>query len=540
MKELILTLFLFCWSSLIFSDVVVKVNPSTIQLNDSFQVTITFDHIIQNDTPNLSPLLKDFDILSTERSVSYSDVNGKISSISQWALILRPKKTGTLIIPPISIGKEQSLANQVIVTDNEARDEKRDSTDLDAKQTMLEVSVDESAPFINQQVTYTVKLINRQRLFDAQYRPPEVLNSLIIPLGEGQHSEIKINGLNFAVEEQRYAIFPQKNGQLTIVPPSFSAYLYDGFTPTRLNIKGKPVVLEVKSLPSEVNIDNWLVASKVKLKESFVNLDDSIQEGDTFIRVIKVEATGAVAQLLPKLNFSNNENYNVYVDKPEIKNTLHDGRLRAVATYKITYLLKKPGQLNLSPINVSWFNTVTNKYETTSLAMKKIDVKPKIMAVKSNLKPAKLKKKFILKQAESKIATSNHMRLILLGIIAFIFFVLIFKLRVFNLKSFKTSRRVAYVSLQKACKNNDPIAARIELLNIARLVWPHLSILNLNDIPIINIEFTKELNRLSLAIYSKDKKINWCGKNLWCIFRKLKLQKGTIKKLKKDLPPTYL
>ena len=90
------------------SAIKVDLNPKTVNLGETTRLTLVIDSATKVGSPNLMPLLKDFEILSTERSFSFSDINGSMSSIAQWTLILKPKHTGKINIPPITIGNEHS------------------------------------------------------------------------------------------------------------------------------------------------------------------------------------------------------------------------------------------------------------------------------------------------------------------------------------------------------------------------------------------------------------------------------------------------
>ncbi|MDF1756810.1 MAG: BatD family protein [Legionellaceae bacterium] len=536
MKKILFALCILLCSVTSFATVDLSIGKTDLQLNDTFRVILTFDHELSNDAPDLVPLLKDFDILSTERSVSYSNINGKVSSSGQWSLVLRPKRVGTLTIPPITIGRESSLPTKVVVTDNSqvVVDEKKSNSSY----TILQASVNESNPYINQEVIYTVKLLNRQRLYDAQYTPPEVENALVIPLGDGHHSQTKYKGETFEVEEQSYAIFPQKKGEFIISPPTFTADLYDGFSPTRLRIEAEKVVLNIKPLPEGVNVNNWLAAKNITLEESYSQSDKPIEEGDTIVRTINLQAYGLVAQLLPTLNFVNSNQYNVYVDKPTIQNEFRYEDLFASATYKITYLLSKSGTISLPAIKVPWYNIVTKKNEVALLPAKEILVKLKPSTKIKKIKP---KQDLANVHAIKKTTVQGSNRIIYFLLVSFLILIgfYLFRRKFSGLQKEKINNS-SQKSLQKACKINDPIRARIALIDFARKQWPDVTILNLNDIPIQNEDFKEQLRLLSLALYAEKADTNWNGDVLWRIFSKLKFKKTLRKSSKKDLPSIYL
>src|SRR3546814_20460791 len=70
--------------------------------------------------PDLSPLKKDFDVLGRSSGSSIQIINGSISRHTSVRVTLSPKRSGTLTIPPISWGREQTRALQITVTDRKS------------------------------------------------------------------------------------------------------------------------------------------------------------------------------------------------------------------------------------------------------------------------------------------------------------------------------------------------------------------------------------------------------------------------------------
>ena len=48
-----------------------------------------------------------------------------------------------------------------------------------------------------------------------------------VPFGGERRYQVNKNGRTYAVEEQQFALFPQKSGDLKIKPPVFNALVYD-------------------------------------------------------------------------------------------------------------------------------------------------------------------------------------------------------------------------------------------------------------------------------------------------------------------------
>jgi hypothetical protein len=532
MKKILFITTLFL-SYIANASIIADYAPRDINLEDTIQLTLTVDGATKSGSPNLVPLLKDFEVLSTGRSYSFESINGKNSSQTRWTVILKPKHAGTITIPPISIGSEQSQALTLNIRKSSAENPVSDNNN--STYTILKTKINEEHPFINQQTIYTVKLYNRQQLFDGQYKAPEVENALIVPLGEGKTYQTTLQNQIYNVEEISYAIFPQKDGKITIIPPEFTANVVDGFSPTKIHLKAKPTYIIVKPLSTGKNISEWLAAENVTLHQEYEDQKAKYNAGDTIIRHITLKATGMVAQLLPKLSFSNNANYNIYADKPHIENSLIDGKIIATATYKITYLLTKAANSKIPEIKIPWYNINLKKECIASLPAKDIFLNSiTTKQVRTNPKKIILKAE-VLPKAQPRSPSILYMSIFVIMIIAITTIILKFKIK----SNIKPSINPSLNNILKACKANDPVNARQAILALARQEWPELKILNLNNIPIDNPDFKKEITLLTEALYGKGRNIFWDGTNLLQFFSKLKLKKPRYRK-KKSLPPIYL
>ncbi|MDP3562471.1 MAG: BatD family protein [Legionellaceae bacterium] len=535
-KNLIIQLFLLfscCWNIAIAA-VAIEISPATITIADLVRVTLTLD--ADNRTlPDLTPLSQDFNIIGTERHVSYTMINGQARSINQWSIVLKPKRIGVLPIPAIQIGQEHSLPSQVTVTPGSTQSSNNPDNTDSADKSLLIAEVDQTKPFINQQVIYTVKLLNRQHLVDAQYQPPHIEDALLIPLGDGRHYQTVMNKQIYEVEEQQYAIFPQKKGHVSISPPSFNALVYDDFSPKRVELRAKSISLAVEPLPPNQTYQNWLPAKKVRLTESYGNSATTFLEGDTIVRTITLEAQGLIAQLLPSLAFTNSEQYNVYPDKPSIQNNLKQNELWGSSNLTVTYVLSKAGKVTLPAIQVPWYNSETKQYEIATTPEHTITVNAKAGSVSTKKITTTKEPKTAVKIKNSTISAKNYFSLIWMAIIGVLFFVIVWLWKKFTLKSKKHPAKPH--PLRAACKMNDPQRARAALMDWAKTCWPNKTILNLSDIPVSNLEFQKELALLSSVLYARNN-VEWTGNKLWESFCALKSKrKTTNKKRKQDLPP---
>lgn len=534
------------WQGMSVAATTVTVDPTHITLNKPFHLTISADDTNVTHIPNLTPLQNEFTILGTEHRVSYSLINGQTTTISQWVILLRPKKTGQLVIPSLNMGHEQTDAMAIDVLQDAPPS--ATPTENVLNDIMLKTNVSEMQPYVNQQVIYTVKLFNSRRLLGAEYHPPRVENALLIPLGEGSHHQTQLNGIDYGVEEQQYAIFPQKSGEIILHPPSFNAAIDDGF-PRQIAIEGDEITLGVKPSPTDIKGIHWLPAQKVTLMETLDLPKSPLKQGDTFTRTVTVKAVAMPAQLLPSLFFKATDQFNVYPESPDIKNTVQHDQLIGRSTFNVTYLLNQSGQITLPQLDFPWFNTSTGKTEITSLP-------PHVLTVQSNGKTTALNtapsqtalttggKTLSKNSPESSLQTSKMAWTFAIGFMAALSIGLLLGWLRKSLFSTKNQKdRFILKRFENACRKNRPLLARTALLCWAKQQWPESSILNLHDVAVLtrNAPLKQQIRLLSESLYGLTHQRAWQGHELWESF-KLYLQLNPLKKshhtvLKSALPP---
>jgi len=546
MKKLLLVLLLI-YHGYSFATLSVEADRKTALLGETFRLIFTLDSQEQTISPDLRPLKKDFTIVGTESNLSYTIVNGKAQGSSQWIILLSANKTGLLKIPPIQIGNQKSPEISIEVSRHQLSDPDKVLSDGPSSEVMLKTEASPSKDvFVNQQIIYTVKLYNSQRLLDAEYEAPKIADALVVTLGDSHRSETVLNGRNYIVEEQRYAIFPQKSGDLKIISPFFRALLFDA-VPRRIIVHDKPIHLTVKPAPvmSDVNKAVFL-AKQLSLTEMYGTEQKSFSQGDTLVREVTLQASGVPAELLPTIPFEKSDAFSVYSEKPELKNSANQNDLIGRAVVKATYLLNKSGAITIPALEITWFNTETGKEVVSRLPERVIQVKAsarkKDQVAPSNLIKSQTKTPALtVKKLADRTVISKPIKWVSIVGIGFLFILLIiFILYVLNKYPIrkKSAKRLALKRVHAACIHHSPTKAEVALLYFAKIYWPGVDVLNLHQLAqlVHDASLKKQLLLLSEALYGK-KGQQWQGDHLWQCLQAFVHLKKTRKKKGKSLPP---
>ncbi|VEG91470.1 BatD family protein [Legionella spiritensis] len=553
MKHILTAVFLILFWMVGYADVTLQVESPTVEYGQPFRLTLTIEDAQTNAIPDLTPLRKDFTIVGTERSVNYALINGQSRTLSQWTVLLLPKREGKFTIPPIRVGQEETVSTTIEVMKDAAG-----MTDTinarEQKSVMLQTEVSTSKPYVNQQVLYTVKLYNNRRLFDADYQPPRIEDGLLIPLGDGRRYQVMVNGTAYTVDELQYAVFPQKSGPLKITPPRFQALL-SGTIPQRITVAAETTTLDVKPVPAKYLNQIWLPAKQVTVTETFDRSDNEFQQGDMLVRTITVRATGMVAQLMPALKLATSDQYSIYPEKPVEKTSFVQGDLIGTTTMKVTYLLNKAGKIVIPEVKLPWFNTLSGQSDVATLAKKTIEVIP-AAGVKSAANsgsgmspaqnatplpaPVNANQPAAIPSSSGAFVANDNKAWWVAGIFALAWIVTLllwwWRQSPHNRGRLTKARK----KLREACLANQPEQAKDALIEWAHCQWPDAGVLNLADIgrQVRDPVFKKHLNALAQALYHADQ-TRWRGDELWRCIVNNKLGKAAGKNKSNPLPPIH-
>ena len=378
----------------------VSFDRNPVSVDESFQIIFSADDTPDND-PDFGPLEQDFEILGQSQSSNSSWINGQSSKTIQWTLNVMAKHPGSLIVPAIQFGDDASQPASVLVTQGTAN--KTIDTDDDL---FLEVDATPQSPYVQSQVIYTVHLYRRVEIAQAGLNEPELGDAVIEKLGDDSNYNTQINGVHYLVTERKYAIFPQKSGSVTIKPlvltaevmannrPNFNGFFNSQLTKTR-KILSKPVTLEVKPAPAAFTGKHWLSAEQLVLKEEWSGDNQQMKVGEPLTRTLTLLAKGATVGQLPELNTGKvDDQLKTYPDQPVLQEQKKPEGLIAFREEKIAVIPSKAGRYKLPAIEISWFNTQSQKMEiakipeTTITALEAVGTQPAPVALVAPAAPA--------------------------------------------------------------------------------------------------------------------------------------------------------
>lgn len=338
-----------------------------LQLGESLLLTLELDRPDYFVDPDITPLHKDFTLLSSSHQPLVEE-NGQ--NVSRWLLRLQPRRTGKLTIPALLLGELRSLPLSVEVTAQAAK------PTPSLEPVYIDSSLDREELYLQALAVLTVKIYHSIPLYsDGQLSPLTVEGARTQPLGEPVTYQQYIHGIRYGVIEMRYAIFPQVSGNLTIAPQTFAATLAGDSLSTletgqpaapgrKIQVNSAPIPLQVKPPPTEFPADAvWLPARTVQLQQqlspagSSVGLDQALE-----YRVI-LEVDGQPVSTLPSLLPTLLPGFRLYDNLPgQTQSTTSHGVHARVEEQQLLVALQ-PGRLHLPALRLPWWNTETDMLE---------------------------------------------------------------------------------------------------------------------------------------------------------------------------------
>lgn len=497
-------------------------------------------------TPDFTPLEKDFDILSRNKSSSMQIINGKVSSKNSWVLMLMPKHKGQLSIPALDFGADRS--NPLTITVSDAQTSQPGNT---AEDLFLHVEVDPKQAYVQAQVIYTIQVYIDVNINNASLSEPALsaADAVVKKLGEDRRFEKQHQGRHYQVVERRYAIFPQQSGRLTISPVVFNAQVLSNNRPRHFfdpfpqssqtkRIQSRAIELDVKPIPADHQGKAWLPARNVQIEESWPEEPPKFKVGEAVTRTITLGAEGLTAAQLPAISMDTPDGFKAYPDQPVLDDQPRDNGVIGIRQEKIALIATRPGSYELPEITISWWNTTTQQTELARIAKRRITV---LAADGTTQQPSQPDTNTAVDTAKDEAmaslptptGTAGFWPWLSLGLglgwlmtlAAWVYYHQQAKTRpITPPRQAQTQRQAslkqALKQVQQACSHNDALACKQALLYWAKLRYP-------NDTPTslaglgqrLGSNLQPHIDELHQRLYSPSAK-TWQGQALWQALQK--------------------
>ena len=369
----------------------VTLERDTITMGEQATMLVVVTGGSQNLPAPQLPTLPTFEVYSQGRSSNISIVNGKVSSSLSYRYLLIPQKAGTFPIEQISVvfNNRRYKGNPVELTvlprgaaapDDVA--ERAVEPSGNTRDYFLEAVVDKKKPFVNEQVTLTLKFFVAVQYYGSpELTEPATTGFWTEVIGNKAPYYQRINDRRYKVIERKYALFPTQTGELTIgraaikatVPNTtkrrrdpFDMLGFDDFfgRGKEVTVRSQSLKVNVKPLPVEGRPDDF-TGTIGSFRIRAVADKSEIEVNQAVTVTVSITGTGNIKSVgEPALPES--EDFRIYrASSSENLSTAND-RLGGTKVFEEVFIPRRPGEMQIPALHFNYFDPSQERYVTQS------------------------------------------------------------------------------------------------------------------------------------------------------------------------------
>ena len=352
----------------------VALSRDTIGMDEQVLLTITASGAVQDLPAPQMPSLATFEVYSRGQSSSFSMINGRMSFEQTYRYILLPKKAGTFPISNVSIvyQNKRYKANDVTLTvlaEDAASSDDADRMARDRsgrrRDHFLVAEVDRDNPYVNQQVTLTLKFYIAVRHSTPELTWPTSTGFWRESLSSSTAYNQRVDGRTYKVYEIKSALFPTQAGQLEIgralITSSTSTGIF-AFGGEQITARSRPITINVKPLPKTGRpVDFTGTVGKFSITARADKTTVDVNQPVTL--TVRITGTGHIKSVgepvIPELDA-----FRVYRASSKENVTKAKNQLGGTKIFEEVFVPRQPGPLEIPALTFSYFNPQTGRYHT--------------------------------------------------------------------------------------------------------------------------------------------------------------------------------
>ena len=367
------------------------VTPKIISLSETatLRVTVSANQQLGNITPPELSTLPEFNVSYGGSSSQYNLSGNQFSVSVTWTYVLKPKKVGQFTMSDIHIshGNKTYPADPVTIqvlpkSKKTPQTQSTQDTFIDpfsSSTHKVEASVDNSRPYVNEQIIYTFRYLYTARIpsFNTpKYTPPSLRQFWTAELERKQGRRQVIDGTLYRIEEIQVGLFPITAGKVTIEPAKLSlpTAAGRGLPQSSKVLITNPVEVNVRPLPQGDKPVNF-VGTVGQYRIHSQTDRPTIEAGDGFTLRVQVSGIGNIETMhdptVPALP-------NMAIYDPQITDAIGvvDSKVQGSRTYEYVIIPSKEGRWTIPVIDYPYFDPKTESYQIARSVPITINVLP--------------------------------------------------------------------------------------------------------------------------------------------------------------------
>jgi hypothetical protein len=399
----------------------VSLNKKTVSVSESVTMKIEVQGARSVSQPQIVDM-NNFQILSTSSSKHFGFYNGKTVNTTTFKYVIVPTSTGEFDVGQAFINADGKtiMVNPVKLTvvDNYSKGRSGSSpppsapdrykksqnslpnTNISpADNIIFEADVNNTNPYLYEQIIYTIKLYIAKDVDQTNLETPDFKDFIVEKLDQQKQYYRFINGKNYNVVEQSYALFPTKTGKITI-PPAFLTgrmlyyndpfdTIFGNYSASPVNVRTSPVTLFVSKLPDGPEVFKNLVGSfniKTEINKK------SLKAGESAQLKITISGDGNIMNITnPDFNFTEEfkKSFKIYKLNPVTHFYSKKDYISGQRIFKYDIVALKAGNYIIPPAEIAYFNPLNKSFRQLKSEVIPIIVTPgdsnEVLDVSTNL-----------------------------------------------------------------------------------------------------------------------------------------------------------
>ena len=526
---------LWLWSALCLllsmpttARITAEVDRTNIAMGETLRLTLTADAGERPDQISLDQLEIDFEILQRSSSTSARLIGGEQNITRTLEIELSPLREGVLTIPAFNTGGRRTTPTAIKVSPEPEFALAEELVTFDA-------TVDNTEVYVQAQVILTITLQQAINLDNRAVSDVDIPDAYQEPL-EQKSFQRRSGGRLWQVTELRYALFPQKSGDLLIPAIAFSGRellpgrsLLGARLGRRIAIKSDPINIRVKPVPATFPGDVWLPAQQLSLTSRWSAAPEQLSTGDSTTRTLEITAQGLQGSQLPPVTSLGGtggiKGLRFYPDKETIEQREIPLGLEGYRLQSEALVSSEAGNWTLPERTIPWWNTKTDTLEFARLPEERIRVTD-LLAPKDSANsdiattPVLTEGTIVSRRLWQMSAATGWLLAAILGALLW--------LRRRDAKAnpphgqadIDAQKTQHLMSVRKACSTNDPVAARLAVLTWGHKRFDDSSPNTLNEIAArVGGDLAVELRAIDTLLFSKESNPSWQGAKLFKLLK---------------------
>ena len=248
-------------------------------------------------------------------------------------------------------------------------------------ETVVRAQVEPETAWVGQRVELKIEVLSDQGWAQAaRFGDVDLEGAYLLgPSGQGTRLSQSIDGSDYAGQGYALSIYPQAEGRLAIpaIPIDVSVRTYGADAGERMERHETPATtIMVKTPPGAEGVTGLISTTALSVSQEWKTLPAEPKVGDALTRVVSFEAEGISGMAFTPLAFPAPAGVGVYPAEPLVEDRGNRGTLTGSRTESVTYVLERPGEVEIPAIPYGWWNLGDERLEQMELPGRTLEVAP--------------------------------------------------------------------------------------------------------------------------------------------------------------------